>query len=136
MFNLKNNKGVVNVTAVIMLLAISTIFFFNYYSFQDTQLDDFSMKNQVSDFKRDIEIVKVDADMISIQNDFLDNFFITSIKIDDIECLSADVNLVLGLNEVNIGTCTNTLSLMTSYEVVLMSSYGIKEEFEILYSLG
>lgn len=133
---IKSKKAIVTVAVIISFLLISVVFFTTYYSFLGSQTSDFELKVSGADFNRDIEIIKVDGSDIVLKNDFANTLSITSIQINSIECLSSTEIINLGLNTIDIGNCTNSLSLMTLYSVLVISNYGIREEYEVLHSLG
>lgn len=125
-------KAVSPVLVMILLLLASVLIYSQVAGWFQGFKSDFEVGINSEDFYRTVEVEKIDGTSIYVRNDFRDNLGIESIKIGGVECNIGNTNLSKGLQTLDVGNCTAGLQNITAYDVVLVTSHGVKQEKEII----
>lgn len=127
-----DKKALVAQVSLVFLMLLTIIAFFQVSQWYNSYQSNLDEETEEVDFERNIEIAKVDGSKVFISNQFRDNVNLSSIRINDFECDIDDVMIDRGLAIVDIADCTAGLEQVTSYDVSLVTDFGVKYETEIL----
>jgi hypothetical protein len=134
--NFYNNKSAISTIIVLILLLFMSIIIFTMVSnFFDFSLNDFKINQELGNFETNFEIINIDGNLLTLQNNFINNLEINSMVVDNIECSFTPNKINLGTTIINTGNCVENLSLETIYSVIIGTNYGFVIENEILEPL-
>ena len=129
----KNKKAISTLLILILLLLMAVLIFTLISQYFDTTINDFKLNQKLSNFNLKFEIINIDNTTITVDNQFINDLTITNLKINNINCVLASNKINIGISDISISTCIDTLSLETIYTVILETSYGSVVENGLLW---
>jgi hypothetical protein len=130
----RSKKGITAVVSIVFLMLLSItayIYLQNWYFNIDSNIQNDVYTKEVS---QNLEVRKIEGSLLTIKNDFGDDFKINSIKIDGVECNTQDYIIDEGIATIDIGSCTKGLNEVIPYSVSLFTNYGMINSYETVRS--
>jgi hypothetical protein len=130
MFN--NTKGLVGVIVTLILLLGCVAGFIYLQQWFLQYRSDIDASVRVEDFTNTFEISKIEGTYVYFNNDFRDDVIIESVKIGDKVCYAGNLEIDKGRGRFDIGGCTMGLDSLEAYDIRIITSDGVKSEFEMI----
>lgn len=129
-------KGLIPIVVISLLTVVSILAYFYMYEWFLGYETNQEFKIERKNLERNLEIVKVNGNLVYLQNNVGENLEVSSISIGGKDCaLNETQFLSEGLNTVNVGLCTQGFNEADTKDVAVTTQYGIDLESQVLLAV-